>query len=224
MSPRRPRDLIVLPDDHSLVRRKSRTMGQAVRVNRSACEQCTMCTDLCPRHLLGHSTVPHKMVRAVAYNMPADEQTTAALTCCQCNLCEYFACPAGISPRMANVYYMFRLRDAGMKHTPKPEFHAHPLREYRQIPSARLIARLDLTRYNGPAPLTEDPLLTPTLVGIPLHDHVGAPAQPVVQVGEHVAKGQCIAQVPEGSLGAAVHASIDGVVESVDNEIVIRRG
>ena len=36
-------------------------------------------------------------------------------------------------------------------------------------------------------------------------------------------QGQCIADVPEGSLGAPVHASIDGVVERVtDTHIFVR--
>lgn len=221
---KKTKGLVVLPEDHDLIRKKSRTMRQAVHVNRSACEQCSMCTDLCPRHLLGHSTVPHKIVRAVQYNRPADENVTAALTCCQCNLCEYFSCPAGISPRMANRYYMDQLRPLGIRHKPKDHFEANPMREYRQIPSRRLIARLNLSGYNVPAPLNENPEIHPDLVGIGLHDHVGAPVKPNVTAGDHVRAGQALAVPEEGKLGAAVHASISGTVESVqDNLILIRR-
>lgn len=221
---KKTKGLVVLPENHDLIRKKSRTMQQAVHVNRSACEQCSMCTDLCPRHLLGHSTVPHKIVRAVQYNRPADENVTAALTCCQCNLCEYFSCPAGISPRMANRYYMDQLRPLGIRHKPKDHFEVNPMREYRQIPSRRLIARLNLSGYNVPAPLNEDPGIHPDLVGIGLHDHVGAPLKPNVTAGDHVRAGQALAVPEEGKLGAAVHASISGTVESVqDNLILIRR-
>lgn len=221
---KKTKGLVVLPEDHDLIRKKSRTMRQAVHVNRSACEQCSMCTDLCPRHLLGHSTVPHKIVRAVQYNRPADENVTAALTCCQCNLCEYFSCPAGISPRMANRYYMDQLRPQGIRHKPKEHFEVNPMREYRQIPSRRLIARLNLSGYNVPAPLNENPEIHPDLVGIGLHDHVGAPVKPNVTAGDHVRAGQALAVPEEGKLGAAVHASISGTVESVqDNLILIRR-
>lgn len=221
---KKTKGLVVLPEDHDLIRKKSRTMQQAVHVNRSACEQCSMCTDLCPRHLLGHSTVPHKIVRAVQYNRPADENVTAALTCCQCNLCEYFSCPAGISPRMANRYYMDQLRPAGIRHTPKDHFEVNPMREYRQIPSRRLIARLNLSGYNGPAPLDESPDIQPDVVGIGLHDHVGAPVKPNVAAGDYVRAGQVLGAPEEGKLGAAVHASISGTVESVrDNLIMIRR-
>lgn len=216
---KKTKGLIVLPSDHTLIRKKQKPMEAAKRFNRSACEQCSMCTDLCPRHLLGHSTVPHKMMRAMAYDLPADENVTAAQTCCQCNLCDYFSCPAGIHPRMANLYYMNGLREAGIKHTPKDSFTADPLRAYRQIPSARLIARLGLRKYNGPAPLEEELLQTET-VAISLHDHVGAPAAAAVREGDRVEKGQRIADVPEGALGAPVHASVSGVVESVTSELI----
>ena len=219
---KKTKGLLVLPAEHPLVQKKQKTMTAAKRFNRFACEQCSMCTDLSPRHLLGHSTVPHKMVRAMAYDLPADENVTAAQTCCQCNLCDYFSCPAGINPRMANLYYMTKLREEGIKHTPKTSFTADPMRPYRQIPSGRLIARLGLKKYNRPAPLTDEVLSVDT-VAISLHDHVGAPAVPSVSPGEAVKKGQCIADVPEGSLGAPVHASIDGVIESVtDTHIFIR--
>lgn len=219
---KKTKGLLVLPAEHPLVQKKQKTMEAAKRFNRSACEQCSMCTDLCPRHLLGHSTVPHKMVRAMAYDLPADENVTAAQTCCQCNLCDYFACPAGINPRMANLYYMTKLREEGIKHTPKATFTADPMRPYRQIPSGRLIARLGLKNYNGPAPL-RDELLAPAQVAVPLHDHVGAPAVPSVSEGDVVKKGQCIADVGEGALGAPVHASVDGVVEQVTETLIVIR-
>lgn len=219
---KKTKGLLVLPAEHPLVHKKQKTMTAARRFNRSACEQCSMCTDLCPRHLLGHSTVPHKMVRAMAYDLPADENVTAAQTCCQCNLCDYFSCPAGINPRMANLYYMTKLREEGIKHTPKTSFSADPMRPYRQIPSGRLIARLGLKKFNGPAPLN-DALLEPDLVAISLHDHVGTPAVPAVLAGDLVKKGQCIADVPEGALGAPVHASVDGVVEQVTDTLIFIR-
>lgn len=220
---KKTKGLIVLPEDHNLIRKKSREMSAALRINRAACEQCSMCTDLCPRHLLGHSTVPHKMVRAIAYGVEADEKMTAALTCCQCNLCEYFSCPAGISPRMANVYYMGQLREKGIRHTPKTSFTPSVMREYRMIPSRRLIARLNLTEYNGSAPLDEKPAGDFSVVGIALDSHVGAPAVPLVSVGSYVTAGQKIGEIKEGSLGAAVHASISGIVEAIENHTVIIR-
>lgn len=220
---KKTKGLIVLPADHSLVQKKKRSMQGAIRINRSACEQCSMCTDICPRHLLGHSTSPHKMVRAMAYRMEADERMKVALTCCQCNLCEYFSCPAGISPKMANVYYMSQLKRKKIRHIPKGEFQVSAMREYRKIPSQRLIARLNLSGYQVVAPLSEELFLEPELVGIYLNDHVGTPATALVQVGEYVNKGQKIADVPEGTMGAVKHASIAGTVEAIEDHIIMIR-
>ncbi len=50
---------------------------------------------------------------------------------------------------------------------------------------------------------------------LPLKQHVGGPCKPIVAVGDLVEKGQLIA-VPEG-LGANIHASVKGLVESLEN-------
>ena len=220
---KKTKGLVVLQKEHNLIRKKSREMTSALRLDRSACEQCSMCTDLCPRHLLGHSTVPHKLVRAVAYGAEADEKVSAALTCCQCNLCEYFSCPAGINPKMANVHYMGLLREKGIRHTPKDTFKPSAMREYRMIPSKRLVARLNITKYNGPAPLDENPKIDLSRIGIALNNHVGAPAVALVGPGTHVRTGDKIGEIKEGALGATVHSSIDGIVESVENNMIIIR-
>ncbi len=221
---KKTKGLIVLPAEHSLIKRKKQSMKSAEIINRSACEQCRMCTDLCPRYLLGHSTVPHKMVRAMAYNVEADELMTAAQTCCQCNLCDYFSCPAGISPKKANVFYMNRLREKGIKHQPKSgEYTPREMRAYRMIPSKRLIARLDLTAFDRSADL--DLSLEPrmTEVGIYLAPHVGAKAVPCVKAGDIVKKGDIIGDVPEGSLGVPVHSSIDGTVSEINDKFILIR-
>ncbi|MGM0446336.1 MAG: electron transport complex subunit RsxC [Bacillota bacterium] len=54
----------------------------------------------------------------------------------------------------------------------------------------------------------------PDTVAIPLSQHIGAPAKPLVSKGEQVIKGQCIAEFNEG-LSAKVHASISGYVEGI---------
>jgi len=61
----------------------------------------------------------------------------------------------------------------------------------------------------------------PDRVEIPLKMHVGIPAVPVVAAGDRVSIGQLIARPPEGALGAAIHASIHGRVESVGERLVI---
>ena len=141
-----------------------------------------------------------------------------------CNLCEYFSCPAGINPKMANVYFMQQLREKGIRHTPKDSFTPETMRPYRMIPSKRLVLRLNIQKYDVSAPMDESPRMDISRVGIMLNDHVGAPALPTVAVGDSVAAGQKIGEIKEGALGAAVHASISGVVESIENNrIIIRR-
>ena len=46
--------VIVLPDDHVVIRRRNQTWKQVARIGQSACDQCSYCTELCPRWLLGH--------------------------------------------------------------------------------------------------------------------------------------------------------------------------
>ena len=46
--------LIVLPKEHYLFRRAQLPMETIRHQTKSACIQCRMCTDLCPRYLIGH--------------------------------------------------------------------------------------------------------------------------------------------------------------------------
>jgi len=60
-------------------------------------------------------------------------------------------------------------------------------------------------------------------VRIPMKQHIGAPCIPVVNVGDQVACGQLIGACPEKGLGANIHASIDGIVACVGDQVVIER-
>ena len=55
----------------------------------------------------------------------------------------------------------------------------------------------------------------PRKLVIPLRQHIGNPAKPVVDVGDHVKKGQMIAAA-DGPVSAAVHASSSGSVTAID--------
>ena len=214
---------IILRKDHSLIRKKTVTADQARRLNRATCEQCRMCTDLCPRFLIGHDMEPHKMMRVLNYGMAPEAQGLTAQLCCSCNLCELFSCPAELHPRMANEWIKGRLAEKNIRYTSSKEtFRARSNREFRQVPSKRLIARLGLTRFDRPAPITEE-TLAPEAVCIALRQHVGAPAVPVVSAGDRVEAGQIIGTIPEGSLGAPVHASIAGTVAGVENDYIAIR-
>ena len=58
-------------------------------------------------------------------------------------------------------------------------------------------------------------------IHIPLKQHVGGPCQAIVNVGDHVKRGQLVA-VPAG-LGANIHTSLSGVVEEItEMDIVVK--
>ena len=215
---------VILKKQHSLIRRKSIKADQARRINRASCEQCRMCTDLCPRFLLGHNMQPHKMMRTISYNLQNTEEQKIAYLCCQCNLCELFSCPAGLYPKSANMMIKQNLMEQGIRYqTAQKEYSVRTAREYRMLPSKRLIARLGLREFDQFAPMKEMEW-KPETVSIATCQHVGAPAVPMVSKGEHVEAGQMIGSIPEGSLGAAIHASISGtVVETENGFITIRR-
>ena len=59
------------------------------------------------------------------------------------------------------------------------------------------------------------PPLLPRRLVIPVRQHIGAPAKPIVAVGERVLKGQMIAAA-DGAISAAIHASSSGTVAAID--------
>lgn len=221
---KRQKGFILLKKDHPLIRKKTASLAQAIRVNRAACEQCRMCTDLCPRYLLGHGIQPHKMMNRLNYALPDLEGQKSAQLCCQCNLCELFSCPAGLYPRSANVYFKEKLTAENLRYQPqKTGFTPHSLREYRMLPSKRLVARLGLSRLDQPAPLKEVHI-KPAVVRILTRQHVGAPAMPTVSPGDQVVAGQQIGAIPGGHLGAVIHSSISGTVTQVEKDFIEIRG
>lgn len=215
---------IILKEDHHLIRKKTATITQIKRINKATCEQCRMCTDLCPRYLLGHNMEPHKTMRLMGYGLDDMEGKKRAQLCCQCNLCELFACPANLFPKSANNFYRDMLLSDNVRYKPKErEYEARKAREYRQLPSKRLIARLGLSSYDVAAPMV-GATVNPENVQISTRQSVGAPSKPTVRLDEEVAAGQVIGEIPEGSLGAKIHAPISGIVTAVeDGHICIRR-
>lgn len=215
---------IILKKNHLLIRRKTTTMEQARRVNRASCEQCQMCTDMCPRYLLGHNLQPHKMMRVINYSLENMQEQKMTYLCSQCNLCELFSCPIGLYPKSANQSIKQKLIEKNIPFSKEEkDYTVRKNREFRLVPSKRLIARLGLVNYDKPAPMA-DIRLYPEVVKIAKRQHVGAPAIPVVTVGEHVEVGQLIGKIPENSLGATIHTSISGTVVEIENDfIAIRR-
>lgn len=214
--------IIVLPPNHNVIRDKSRSLTQMRFIAKSACTQCSRCTDLCPRYLIGHALEPHRIMRHLAYNPGmTGEILEDALICSECGVCEKFACPMMLSPREINAAVKQKLLKEGVKREPKREtYRVSPFNDTRKIPLKRLLERLEVTEYDTHPPYYSEDIQIKQ-VTIKLQQHLGLAATPVVQAGDTVKKGDLIGEIPEGALGARVHASIDGTVESVAESIVI---
>ncbi|MDD3402624.1 MAG: 4Fe-4S dicluster domain-containing protein [Hespellia sp.] len=216
--------ILVLPPDHYLVKKKN--SNPSIEMNRAAsiCCQCQMCTDLCPRHALGHPIQPHLFMRAASNKDFRDVNPYInTMFCSSCGLCELFSCPQGLSPRSLMAVYKDGLRKSGVK--PPQGVKPAPVkesREYRKAPEERLEARLGLHKYNVDAPLT-DTVVPMDKVKILLGQHIGAPAKAIVKKGDMVTVGQMIGQPADG-LSVGIHASISGKVTDVgDSYIVISK-
>lgn len=216
--------LLVLPKSHALIQRRMQDERTVLSVAKTVCEQCRLCTDLCPRHLIGHELSPHLLVRAVNYQQAATPQLLlTALTCSECNVCESVACPVGISPMRINRMLKRELRALNHRYE-GPLNPEDEMAKYRLIPVKRLITKLGLSDWYHDAPLTETDYPTDKTTLL-LRQHIGASAIPCVQQGEHIVRGQCVADVPSGALGAPVHASIDGIVSEItEQSITVIRG
>ncbi|AFA49333.1 4Fe-4S dicluster domain-containing protein [Acetobacterium woodii] len=211
--------LIVLAKDHPLIISKTKSFKETTKMAAIACMQCNYCTELCPRYALGHNLEPHKLMRIAAYGSTCDTSTQAtnAFLCCECGLCQY-ACVMDLQPWKFNTMLKRELGSRGIKN---PHHHAPaaavPYREGKQFNVYRLVSRLGLTKYDLPAPMVETDK-TFSKVNLLLSQHIGAPAVAVVNVGDHVERGQLIGDIPEGKLSSKVFASISGRISAADSE------
>ena len=200
-------NLLVLPKNHYLVKRAAMSVERMARQAATACLQCRACTDLSETSAGTQCAAPYD------YENHLERAFGSAANCSSCGTCEMFSCPMGLSPRKMNDYAKGLLRERGIQ----PEKNQHPqasdMLEHRRIPTGRLIARLGLDEYvfHGLPELFE---VEPEEVFIPLSQHIGKPAVPVVTAGDAVKKDDLIAGSAEG-LSANIHTGFDGVVKEV---------
>lgn len=216
--------LIVVPADHKLVRQQEASVAAAVRRVDEVCCQCTMCTDLCPRHLLGHPLEPHRIMRSLAGGIhPERDIMYTALLCSECGVCDTYACFMGLSPRAVNRAIKQHLSGAARKKYQAPA-SVHRQRQESLIPTSRLMYRLQLMEWDREAPLACLPQ-EPEKVRLALKQHVGVPARCQLAVGDAVHTGDLVAAVPDGALGASLHSSISGTITAIDaTGVEIQRG
>ena len=213
--------LLVLPEEHPVVERRVRDMKHQIHMTRAACLKCMMCTEVCPRNLLGHRLYPDRLMRNVAAGVAEDpESFTGAYLCSECGLCAVYGCVMTLDPCWMNQEIKKHLSGAGIERPkPLPETKPHRDWDVRKVPTIRLIARLGLMPYDRPVPAADFDRRPERLV-IPLRQHTGAPAVPVVEAGGRVREGELIGEIPEGALGARVHASAGGTVTEVTESAV----
>jgi len=212
--------LLVLPNDHQLSFSRQQDRHQFELRAISACDQCYMCTDYCPRHAQGHAIEPHKLILLLASGLSLTEaQMAGAFLCCECRTCNY-ACPVHLSPGDIAIAIKHDLMKSGLKNPYHRQTEVNPYRDFRRVPMKRLMSRLDLVQYDVPAPITEVSTRFKR-AKLYLKQHIGAPTEPVVKVGDQVEAGAVVGEVPESALGARLHASLSGVVQEITNDAII---
>jgi len=135
-------------------------------------------------------------------------------------LCTLYACPEGLDPKGATVIEKRILAQQNNTWN-GPEVQPHPFYDYRKVPTKKLMQRLDVLKFNDTGPLSEIEFKS-DMVRIPLSQHIGAAARPVVEKNQRIKKYDLIARSDE-NVSAAIHASIDGVIKEIsDFEIIIQ--
>ena len=214
--------LLVLPDNIPAVRNKLRTMEENFRIAASVCCQCTRCTDMCPRHLLGYPLEPHKMVRAsITAAQATPELIETASLCCGCDICGTFACCQDISPMQVIKEFKGILAKNRIRYTAEPddEYVAHPDRDYRMVSGIKWKEMLGVARFDRYPTYVPDKLVA-KYVEVRMSQHIGAPSTPCVAVGDMVVENQQVSTPGEG-LSVPHFAPITGRIAYVDAQKIV---
>ncbi|MDO5479439.1 MAG: SLBB domain-containing protein [Clostridia bacterium] len=215
--------LLVFPETHNVIQRKKAPLSMTLKRASAACCNCTMCTDMCPRYLLGHSIQVHKVLHVATHaNVNDSESFLQSSLCCGCGVCTVMACQQMIDPQAVSMGAKAALAKAGYRRSgglapQKPRRE----RELRLVPSEKLIDRLGIRQYVKDTVKRKYMDFNPDEVYIALSQHVGKPADPTVKVGDVVKRGDVVARTSEDALGTTMHASIDGKIKRIDNGYIV---
>ena len=216
--------ILVLPKNSFVINKKHAKSSIDMKRAMSSCCQCSMCTDLCPRNLLGHPIDPKEFMRTATTGVTKEVKPFLdTMFCSGCGVCEMFACPQGLSPRTLINAYKGGLRAEGIAIPEREIKETNKARSYRKVSMSRLISRLGLKKYDVPAPLTEEEIKTKE-VKIFLSQSIGAPALATVKKGDKVKCGDIVAKFKEDALSINLHSSIDGTVYAVNEKFITIRG
>ena len=212
---------VILPRSHHMAERKLKPAEVQARIGKSACDQCRFCTELCPRYLLGYAVEPHQVMRSLAFTATDKKYwNQMAANCCACGLCTLYSCPEELYPKEACDASKAEMRASGIKWTGQAPAEAHPMHDGRKVPIKMLMQRLDVERYDFPAPWSPAEVKPRRLVLL-LKQSAGVPNIPLVKKGDKVGEGQPLGEIPKDSLGAILHAPFAGTVADVTGDRII---
>ncbi len=215
--------LLIFPVTHGVIQRMKMPVGIAMKRASAACCNCTMCTDMCPRYLLGYNLEVHKTVRAASHGeVKSTEAFLQNALCCGCGICSVVACQQGILPSKLSMEIKANLGKFGLRrdNNQAPQ-KVREVRASRLISSNKLIDRLGIRKYVKASVKKVDTVFTPDTIYVQLSQHVGKPATATVKVGDKVKRGEVVAITAYEDLGTSMHASMDGVVKDVTDRFVI---
>lgn len=218
--------LLIFPEEHEVIQKRLRPMSLTLKRASAACCMCHMCTDMCPRHLMGYDLQVHKVLRAASHaEVSNSESFLQASLCCGCGVCSVIACQQMLDPQSIAMEVKGELAKQGYRRPGGRVIEkVSENREGRLVPSKVLAERLGLRRFMGKTVTRDMRTFDPKRVYIPTRQHVGAPAVPTVKVGDTVSRGDMIAKTPENMLGTTMHASISGtIIEVTPNVVVIEK-
>ncbi len=212
------KSIIILPEDSIVIENKRRGISADLKRAQAICLSCRMCTDLCPRYLLGHDLFPDELMKRLYKGKLSDEDIKNfdfAYLCCDCGLCELYSCVMDLSARSVFNHIKDELTRLGIKNLHKrDELTVNEFRQFRKVPVSRLKKRLEIDKYNSPTPMSDFNMEVES-IKVYLSQNVGTPSVPVLTEGTVVRRGDLIADIPEGNIGAKIHSSIDGRISMI---------
>lgn len=212
--------IIILPRDHYLVQRQSREVNDMNRIGKSACDQCSYCTEFCPRYLLGYDVQPHKVMRTLVFSKSGtDLWNQYADLCCSCGLCSLYACPEDLYPREACDQSKLENKKQNTRYEQKKPVKVHPIKEGRRLPLKQLMKKLNLYDYDSRTPFNKESP-KPDKVKVYLKQHTGKTTECTVVMNQKLEKGELIGKINGDDLGANVHSPISGIVTHVSDDYV----
>ena len=214
------KSLLVIENHTLCIRLKTQKLADSLSRSSGNCCGCRMCTDMCPRHLMGYPIEPHKIVQRLSAKANDTKVFMGAFFCSNCGVCQTIACPQNISPNRLFQRVKAELLKNGVKNIPMEQTTPKPERAYRKVPTKRLVNRLGVRKYERDGFIYQE-LNAPALVTILAKQHIGAPGEIVVKVGDHVTVGQVIVKAKENALSTNIHSSVIGTVQSVSEASVI---